>query len=161
MPFWFSLNNKVHDVLQPAGLLLMRLWLAQEFLLAGYRKLASGVTAPEWFAGLPFPFPVSLLPADLNWVLAGGGEIILALLLALGLFGIVAPAGLLFITWVAVCSVHFDLGLAGWDQIETENGLGFKVPLMMAVMLCTLLATGMGRWSIDQLWQRRMQVPTV
>lgn len=161
MPFWFSLNNKVHDVLQPAGLLLLRLWLAQEFLVAGYRKLSSGLTAPEWFAGLSFPFPVSLLPADLNWVLAGSSEIILALLLGLGWLGIVAPAGLLFITWVAVCSVHFDLGLAGWNQIESEDGLGFKVPLMMAVMLFTLLASGMGRWSVDHVWQRRRQATTV
>lgn len=149
MPLWFSFNSKVHEHLHAAGLLLMRLWLAQEFLLAGYTKLSAGLTAPQWFSGLDFPFPVSLLPASINWVLAGSGEVLLALLLAAGWFGRLASAGLLFITWVAIYSVHFDMGWAGWNQIETDAGYGFKLPLMMAIMLLALLSGGMGRWAID------------
>jgi putative oxidoreductase len=158
MNLLFSWNNKLAEATaqaQPLAYLILRLWLAQEFINAGYTKLAGGLQAPEWFGGLQFPFPVNLLPVDINWGLAGFGEMGLGLLLALGLFGRLAAAGLLFITWVAVYSVHFDLGLAGWNQIETDMGLGFKVPLMMALMLVVLFFSGMGRWSVDNWWQSR------
>lgn len=140
----------------PAGPLGLRLWVAQEFIQAGYIKLADGWQAPDWFAGLEFPLPVRWLPADVNWVTAGMLEVTLGALLLVGLFGRVAALGLLFVTYVAVYSVHFDLGWAGWNQIETDAGQGFKVPLMLALMLWALLAGGMGRWSLDA-WLRRGQ----
>jgi putative oxidoreductase len=136
------------------GLLALRLWLGQEFILAGWTKLSSGLTAPEWFAGLDYPFPVSLLPPDLNWVVAGTGELVLGALLVVGLLTRLSALGLLFITWVAVYTVHFDLGWAGWNQIESSDGLGYKVPLMMAVMLLALLTQGAGRQSLDALRKR-------
>lgn len=132
------------------GLLFLRLWVGQEFLFAGYTKLAAGFQAPEWFAGLAFPFPQSLLSADVNWMLAGAGELTLAAALILGLYTRWAALGLLYVTYVAVHTVHFDLGWAGWNQIETEMGLGFKLPLMLAVMLLALLTQGAGRYSIDR-----------
>lgn len=158
MNLFFSCNNRLAEAtrsIEPLGYLFLRLWLAQEFIMAGYLKLSGGFHAPEWFAGLEFPLPVSLLPADINWSLASGGEIALGLLILFGLWGRLAAAGLLFITFVAVYSVHFDLGLGGWNQIETEQGLGFKVPLMMALMLLVLLFNGMGRFSLDYLWHKK------
>lgn len=150
------LKSKPIDPLQAFALLALRLWVAQEFFLAGLTKLSAGLHAPEWFAGLTFPLPVSLLPPDLNWVLAGATEIGLSLLLVLGLFGRLAAVGLLFVTWVAIYSVHFDLGWAGWNEIDTEQGLGYKVPLMIGLMLCQLLSTGMGQWSLDT-WRTQKQ----
>lgn len=141
--------------LAPAAPLLLRLWLAQEFLQAGWIKLSESWRAPEWFAALTFPVPVRWLPADVNWVTAGLLELTLGTLLLVGLFGRVAALGLLLVTWVAVYSVHFDLGWAGWNQIETEAGQGFKVPLMLALMLLALLLGGMGRWSLDAWWRQR------
>ncbi len=153
----FSLKNRLDDLLGnglgPLGPLLLRLWLAQEFIQAGWNKLSAGGTAPDWFRELAFPLPVSLLPADLNWLSAGLLETGLGLLLLLGLFGRLASLGLLFVTWVAVYSVHFDLGWAGRTTIETEDGLGLKVPLMIGLMLLALLAGGMGKWSLDE-WLR-------
>lgn len=157
MNLFFSWNNKLAEATEnarPFAYLILRLWLAQEFILAGYTKLAGGLQAPTWFGELSFPFPVNLLPADINWSLAGFGEMGLGLLLVLGLFGRLAAAGLLFITFVAIYSVHFDLGFSGWNQIETEMGLGFKVPLMMMLMLLVLFFNGMGRLSLDHLWQK-------
>lgn len=145
----FSNMNRVE---WPAalGLFGLRLWLAQEFFLAGWRKIGDGQwQAADWFAGLSFPFPVSALPADVNWVLAGGGEVLFAMALVLGIYGRLAATGLLFVTWVAVYSVHFDLGWAGWNQIDTDEGQGFKLPLMMAIMLLALVGQGMGQWSLD------------
>jgi putative oxidoreductase len=136
------------------GLLALRLYVAQEFVQAGWMKLSSGFTAPEWFAGLDFPPVLAWLGPDLNWAAAGVGEVALGLALALGLAGRWAATALLFITWVAVYTVHFDLGWSGWNQIESEAGQGFKVPLMLAVMLATVVLQGPGRLSVDTLLAR-------
>ena len=153
-----SLLSSLERALEPVlklidgwGLLALRLWLGQEFVLAGWTKLSSGLTAPEWFAGLNYPFPVSLLSPDLNWLFAGAGEVVLGGLLVVGLLTRLSSIGLLFITWVAVYTVHFDLGWAGWNQIDSDEGLGFKVPLIMAVMLVALVTQGAGRLSVDAL----------
>lgn len=156
-----SLLSSLERALEPLvklldgwGLLALRLWLGQEFILAGWTKLSSGLTAPEWFAGLDYPFPVSLLPPDLNWVVAGTGELVLGALVVVGLLTRLSASGLLFITWVAVYTVHFDLGWAGWNQIDSSDGLGYKVPLMMGVMLLALITQGAGRQSLDALRKR-------
>lgn len=154
-----ALAERCRGALEPAGPLLLRAWLAQEFLQAGWIKLSGSWQAPEWFAALSFPVPVRWLPADVNWVTAGLLELTLGTLLLVGLGGRLAALGLLFVTWVAVYSVHFDLGWSGWNQIETDAGQGFKVPLMLALMLLALLLGGMGRWSLDAWWQRRRRAP--
>lgn len=149
MSFFSFYKSRVNNKLEGLGLLALRLWLAQEFVTAGLTKLDAGWQAPSWFGTLSFPLPVSWLPDDINWVVAALGEIALGLALALGLFSRLAAVGLLFITWVAVYSVHFDLGWAGWNQIETDVGLGFKVPLMLAIMLLAVLTQGGGRFALD------------
>ena len=149
--FYLSSLAKLRDAVDGLGLLAMRIWLAQEFFIAGWMKLSYGRHAPEWFAGLSFPLPLNFLSADLNWLAAGIGETLLSALLLLGFQARFASLGLLFITWVAVYTVHFDLGFAGWDQIETEAGQGFKLPLMMACMLLATLTQGGGRWSADNI----------
>lgn len=137
------------------GLLGLRLWLGQEFMLAGYTKLAGGAEAPDWFVGLAFPAVVAWLPVNANWLLAGLAEIVLGLAIVLGLVSRVAALGLLFVTYVAVYTVHFDLGWAGWNQIDTDMGQGFKVPLMMGLMLLAIVTQGAGRYSLDQLVEKR------
>jgi putative oxidoreductase len=146
-----TLREKALEHLNGLGLLALRLWAGQEFLLAGWTKLSGGLRAPEWFAGLDFPVPLHLLPADINWLSAGLGEITLGLALILGLFSRLSALGLLFITYVAVYTVHFDLGLAGWNQIDTEQGMGFKVPLMLAIMLVAVFTQGGGQYALDTL----------
>lgn len=142
------------------GLLALRLFAGQEFVLAGYTKLSGGLTAPEWFASLSFPFPLGLLGPNLNWITAGVGELVLGTALMLGLCSRLAAIGLLFITYVAVYTVHFDLGWAGWNQIETDAGQGFKVPLMLALMLVAILTQGGGQYALDA-WRRRVKRPAL
>lgn len=141
------------------GLLALRLFVAQEFVQAGWMKLSAGLSAPDWFAGLDFPPLLAWLSPDLNWAAAGLGEVAFGLALAVGLAGRLAALGLLFITWVAVYTVHFDLGWAGWNQIESDAGQGFKVPLMLATMALAVLLEGPGRLSLDawlgKRWVRR------
>ena len=157
-PTWSARVRKPIDLLQRLdglGLLAMRLWLAQEFMQAGWLKLSAGRTAPDWFAQLHFPVLLQPLGPDWNWLLAGLGEVGFGLAIALGLGSRLAAIGLLFITWVAVYTVHFDLSWMGWNQIETDQGQGFKVPLMMALMLLTVLTQGVGRYAVDALRQAR------
>jgi putative oxidoreductase len=66
--------------------------------------------------------------------------------------------GLLCITFVAVYTVHFDLGWASWNQIDSEDGLGFKVPLMLALMLLAVLTQGPGRYAANAWVVRRVPV---
>ena len=150
-----SWREKALEHADGLGLVALRLWAGLEFMLAGYMKLSGGVHAPEWFAALGFPPPLHLLSADLNWVAAGAGELTLGLALILGVYSRFAALGLLFITYVAVYTVHFDLGWSGWNQIETDQGQGFKVPLMLAIMLAAILTQGGGRYALDALLHRR------
>lgn len=149
MNSWIFWSKKANSAIDGFGLLALRLWVAQEFILAGLTKLSGDWLAPDWFKELTFPPLIRLLPDDLNWIMAGLGEIGFSLALVLGLMSRFASLGLLFITYVAVYSVHFDLGWAGWNQIETEQGLGFKIPLMLAIMLMAIFSQGAGRYSID------------
>jgi len=128
------------------GLLGLRIWLAYEFGFAGWTKLQN-LQAPQWFIELTFPAPLHLLNANFNWLSAGLMEASLSLLLLLGVGSRFASLGLLFVTYVAIYTVHFDLGWAGWNQIETDQGQGFKVPLMLALMLLTILTQGPGRFT--------------
>jgi putative oxidoreductase len=142
------------------SLFVLRLFVAQEFIYAGYLKWQSGLQAPEWFAQLPMPLLLRDLPAQVNWLSATGAELIFGAALLLGLASRLASAGLLFITAVAIYSVHFDLGWAGWNQIDTDAGQGFKVPLMLGIFLLVIFSQGAGRWSLDGLFRPQGAAPT-
>lgn len=152
--FWYA--ESVQPALSAACLLAVRLWVGWEFAKAGYVKLAGGLTAPQWFRELDFPFLHTLLGPDINWVIAGACEVAFGVALIVGLGTRLAALGLLYVTYVAIYTVHFDLGWAGWNQIETDAGQGFKVPLMLAIMLFVLLGQGAGAWSLDH-WRREIQ----
>lgn len=144
------LREPMDERIKALSLVLLRLWLAQEFVHAAFQKLSGGWMPPAWFVDLTLPPLLAWLGPQINWLVAGVGELVLGLALALGLFTRLAACGLLLITWVAVYAVHFDLGWAGWRQIETDAGQGFKLPLMIALMLLTLVAHGGGKWSAEQ-----------
>lgn len=144
-------NKPVLERLNGLGLLALRLWCGQEFCLAGIRKLSGGLMPPDWFASLAFPSPLHLLPTTANWLIAGSSEVVFGLALVLGLYTRLASLVLLFVTYVAVYTVHFDLGWMGWNQIETDVGQGFKVPLMLGLMLLATLTQGGGQYALDAI----------
>lgn len=154
---WTQLSQLYERLVSRAdglGLLALRIWLGQTFLMAGLLKLGDGAIAPDWFKTLDFPWPQLWLSAQTNWVMAGIGETVLGAAILLGVASRFAAVGLIYITWVAVYTVHFDLGWAGWNQIETDQGQGFMVPLMLAIMLMAIVTQGAGQWSVDGWWCR-------
>jgi len=138
--------------------IFLRLLLAYEFGEAGLEKLHGN----NWFANLSFPFPFSLLPADFNWMLVTGLEIIAPIALILGLWTRFFSAALIILTVVAIAAVHWP---AEWHTLSelwqgyaiTNKGNGnFKLPLMYLVMLVALVFSGSGRLSLDAWMKKRI-----
>ena len=140
--------------------LFLRLILAWEFWEAGYGKL----TGENWFAQIPwadwqigFPYPFNQVPVELNWLFATWGELVFAVMLALGLFTRFAAISLVVITMVATAAVHWP---AEWNSlaelwssyvITPKDAGNFKLPLLFLFMLLPLVFHGGGKLSIDQL----------
>ena len=124
------------------GLLGIRLLLAWEYGEAGLTKFRGN----NWFAHVQddFPLPFSLLPVDLNWLLATWSELLGAVALAIGLATRFFGVALFILTVVAWASVHAGNGYNVCDN-------GWKLPLIYMVMFLPLLARGPGRLSLDCL----------
>lgn len=142
-----------------AGLLSLRLLLAWEFGEAGVEKLHGS----NWFADIQdrFPWPFRLIPADINWALATGFEVVGAIALVLGLGTRLFSASLMVLTAVAMFTVHWPEAwsslaelLAGYALSDEGHG-NFKLPVIFMAMLCPLVLLGPGRLSLDAwLWPR-------
>lgn len=122
------------ETLQPLALLAARLYVAQAFFLSGLTKLRSWDTTLALFED---EYHVPLLPPELAAWLGTGGEIVLPVLLALGLAGRFAAAGLSVVNVVAVLSLA-EIAPAALQQHQ------FWGALLVAVLLW-----GPGRLSAD------------
>lgn len=129
------------ESLQPLALLAARLYVAQVFFLSGLTKIRDWDTTLALFAD---EYHVPLLPTELAAVLGTGGELVLPLLLALGLFGRFAALGLFVVNFVAVLSLA-DIAPAALQQHQFWGSL-----------LVGLLLWGPGRWSLDALFVARL-----
>ena len=140
--------------------LLLRLIMFWEFWEAGTTKLRGA----NWFGDIPwadwqqgFPWPLSMLSPELNWIAATWGELVFSLMLLLGLFTRFAALSLLVITVVATAAVHWP---AEWNSLAqlwqgyviSDAGAGnYKLPLLFAIMLIPLIFHGGGKISLDHL----------
>jgi putative oxidoreductase len=142
------------------GLLSLRLLLAWEFGEAGFEKLHGS----NWFADIQdqFPWPFKLIPADLNWALATGFEIVGAIALVIGLGTRFFSASLIVLTVVAIFSVHWPESWSTWAELFqgyalTDKGHGnFKLPVIYIAMLLPLVFMGPGRLSLDAALPERL-----
>ena len=132
------------EALQPLALLAARLYVAQVFFLAGLSKLRDWDITLALFAD---EYRVPWLPSELAAWLGTGGELVLPVLLALGLFGRGAALGLFVVNAVAVISLA-EIGPAALQQHQFWGSL-----------LLGLLLWGPGRWSVDG-WVRKRWLPT-
>jgi putative oxidoreductase len=143
------------------GLLSLRLLLAWEFGEAGFEKLHGS----NWFVDIQdeFPWPFKLIPADINWALATGFEVVGAIALLIGLGTRFFAVSLIVLTVVAMLSVHWP---ESWSSVGellqgyalTDKGHGnFKLPVMYMAMLWPLVFLGAGRLSFDRVIARHVR----
>lgn len=144
--------KNANDYLWP---ILLRIILFWEFFEAGKEKY----NGSNWFAGVQenFPIPFSWLSADINWLAATWGELILSLMLLLGLFTRFAAISLIVISTVATAAVHWPESFGSvselWNGYSISNkGAGnFKLPLLFILMLLPLVFNGGGKLSLDTI----------
>lgn len=122
------------EALQPLALLGARLVVAQAFFASGLTKLRDWEITLALFED---EYHVPLLPPELAAWLGTGGELVLPVLLALGLGGRFAAAGLSVVNVVAVLSLA-EIAPAAMQQHQYWGAL------LLAVLLW-----GPGRWSAD------------
>lgn len=129
------------EQLQPLAQLAARLFVAQAFFMSGLTKLRDWDTTLALFAD---EYHVPLLSPEVAAVLGTAGEIGLPVLLALGLAGRFAAAGLSAMNVVAVLSLA-EIAPAALGQHQ-----------LWGVLLVGLLLWGSGRWSLDALMVKRV-----
>lgn len=133
---WLS---KVH-FLPP---LLFRLILAYGFFDPAMKKITHFESIPGWFAGLGIPFPT------LNAYLAVSTEALGVVLLTLGLGTRIISIPLMFVMFVAIATAHWHNGFAAGNN-------GFEIPLYYMLMLFSLVFSGGGTVSLDELIRRKL-----
>lgn len=126
---------------QPLAQLAARLYIAQVFFASGLTKLRDWDTTLALFTD---EYHVPLLAPEVAAVLGTAGELVLPLLLALGLAGRFAAAGLFVVNAVAVVSL-MDISPAALQQ-----------HLFWGSLLIGLLLWGPGRWSLDRFVAPRL-----
>lgn len=137
---WHSVIGLLES-LQPLAQLAARLFVAQVFFLAGLTKLRDWDTTLALFAD---EYQVPLLSPEMAAVAGTAGELALPVLLALGLGGRFAAAGLFVVNAVAVLSLS-EIPPAALQQHQFWGSL-----------LLGLLLWGPGRWSADELLRGKL-----
>ena len=134
------------DSAQPLALLAARLYVAQVFFQSGLTKLRDWDTTLALFMD---EYKVPLLPPEVAAAAGTAGELVLPVLLALGLGGRFAAAGLSVVNAVAVISLA-EIAPAALQQ-----------HILWGCLLIGILLWGPGRWALDRFvpaWlQRRTQ----
>ncbi len=126
---------------QPLAQLAARLYVAQVFFASGLTKLRDWETTLALFAD---EYRVPLLSPSVAALLGTSGELVLPVLLALGLAGRFAAAGLFAVNAVAVVSLA-DIPPAALQQ-----------HVFWGSLLIGLLLWGPGRWSLDRFVAPRL-----
>ena len=120
---------------QAPALLAARLYVAQAFFLSGLTKLRSWDSTLALFMD---EYKVPVLPPEVAAVAGTTGELVLPVLLALGLAGRFAAAGLSVVNVVAVISLA-EIAPAALSQ-----------HMLWGSLLVVVLLWGPGRWSLDR-----------
>jgi putative oxidoreductase len=130
---------------QPLAQLAARLYVAQVFFASGLTKIRDWETTLALFAD---EYQVPLLPPDVAALLGTAGELVLPVLLALGLGGRFAAAGLFVINAVAVASLMEVAPVALQQHVFWGS------------LLVGLVLWGPGRWSLDRFVAPRLSART-
>jgi putative oxidoreductase len=127
--------------------LATRLFVSWQFLKSGWLKATSWDTTLSLFRE---EYRVPLLPSDVAAVAGTAGELVFAVLVALGLFGRLGATGLFAVNAIAVISYAHVLYSEGFEAAVGQHYLwGF--------MLAMLAVYGPGAWSLDRLLGRNVK----
>lgn len=130
------------EILAPLFDLGLRLMLAEVFFKSGLTKIKNWDSTLYLFSDV---YQVPLLNSEFAAYLATSAELALPVLLAVGLFGRFAAAGLFILNTVAVISYYSELSEAGINQ-----------HIYWAWLLAVLLILNAGRWTIDSVLQKQL-----
>ena len=133
---------KLIETAQPLAQLAARLYVAQAFFLSGLTKLRHWDSTLALFQD---EYQVPLLPPAVAAVAGTTGELVLPVLLAFGLVGRFAAAGLSVVNVVAVLSLA-EIAAPALQQ-----------HVFWGSLLIGLLLWGPGRWSLDHFLLPRLQ----
>jgi putative oxidoreductase len=120
---------------QPLALLAARLYVAQAFFLSGLTKLRDWDTTLALFMD---EYKVPVLPPEIAAAAGTTGELLLPVLLAFGLGGRFAAAGLSVVNIVAVISLA-EIAPAALQQ-----------HILWGTLLLGIVLWGPGRWALDR-----------
>jgi putative oxidoreductase len=123
------------DSAQPLALLAARLYVAEVFFVSGLTKLRDWETTLALFED---EYRVPLLSPTAAAVMGTAGELVLPVLLAFGLAGRFAAAGLFAVNAVAVVSLA-EIAPAALQQ-----------HVLWGCLLVGVVLWGAGRWSVDR-----------
>ncbi|MEO6065236.1 MAG: DoxX family protein [Lysobacterales bacterium] len=162
MERWHALTERLAGVGAWVAPLGLRILLAWEFFEAGREKLHG----ENWFTSIQtdFPFPFSVMPAELSWTMATWSELLLSVALLVGFGTRFAAFGLFVLTVVATAAVHWPDDWMGISQLLqgyaiSDMGRGnYKLPVIYLAMLLPLIFLGAGKLSVDALIGRAVRI---
>ncbi len=129
---------RVLDYLVPFVDLLVRLWVAKIFFVAGLTKIESWDTTLQLFE---YEYHVPLLSTELAALVGTVAELILPVLLVLGLGGRVCIATFFIYNMMAVISYHYL-----WTP---DGALGLDQHINWGLLLALMMTRGFSRFSLD------------
>lgn len=128
--------------LKSLPLLLIRLVLAYGFYKPAKMKWQNINDIADWFGSLGIPAP------SLSAYLAAGTEAAGVVMLVLGVGTRLISIPLIVTMLVAIKTVHWSNGFEAGEN-------GFEIPLYYIIMLLTLIVFGSGKWSIDNMLDKK------
>ena len=132
------------DLLHPAALLALRLYVSSVFFRSGLVKVS------DWGATLALfhdEYKVPLLPPDVAACVGAFGELAFPVLITLGLAGRFGAAGLFVVNAMAVIS---------YPQLwQFDCPAAIQMHVVWGAILLVLAVFGPGRLSLDELVLRR------
>ncbi len=145
MPFVTMIIQRVvslTQVLADLPPLAFRLILAYGFYEPAMTKWKNIQGVAEWFGSIGIPAPT------INAYMAASTEAIGVVLLTLGLATRFISIPLMVVMVVAVATVHWSNGFSCGKN-------GFEIPFYYFFMLLSLIVSGAGRLSLDEVLKRR------
>jgi putative oxidoreductase len=140
---WKLLERQVLDRLAPLADLAARLYVANAFFVSGWNKVQ------DWDSTLYLfreEYHVPLLPPEVAAAMGAGGELVLSVLLAIGLWTRFSACGLLVLNVVAALSYY--------DALK-DSPAALQDHLEWGLLLSLLIVSQVRELGVDHLLVRR------